>query len=82
MLTVQWKFSTDSYGLVLAVALTATAVHVSVQQTSTREFDQLSSSINEAQSKEKMWIEHAMTLVEKDDLMSDGVLVWAAFHSP
>ena len=47
----------DSYGLVPAVALTAAAVDVSVQPTSTRESDQLSSSVNEAQSKEKMWIE-------------------------
>ena len=37
-------FLPDSYGLVPAVALTATAVHVSVQPTSTRESDQLSSS--------------------------------------
>ena len=43
----------DSYGLVPAVALTATAVHVPVQPTSTRESEPLLSCLNEAQSKEK-----------------------------
>ena len=36
---------------------------------------------HEAQSKEKKWIQNALTLVEKDDLTSDDALVWAAFHA-
>ena len=72
----------DSYGLVPAVALTACAVHVPIQPVSTEESEPLSSCLNEAQSKEKKWIEHApLTLVEKDDLSSDDALVWAAFHA-
>ena len=71
----------DSYGLVPAVALTACAVHIPIQPVSTEESEPLSSCLNEAQSKEKKWIEHALTLVEKDDLSSDDALVWAAFHA-
>ena len=71
----------DSYGLVPAVALTACAVHVPIQPVSTKESELLSSCLNEAQSKEKKWIEHALTLVEKDDLSSNDALVWAAFHA-
>ena len=71
----------DSYGLVPAVALTACAVHVPIQPVSTEESEPLSSCLNDSQSKEKKWIEHALTLVEKDDLSSDDALVWAAFHA-
>ena len=55
----------DSYALVPAIALTANAVHVPVQPMSTRDSEPLSSYLNDAQSKEKRWIEHALTLLEK-----------------
>ena len=35
----------------------------------------------EAQSKEKCWSEHALTLVEKEELTSEDSLVWAAYHA-
>ena len=57
------------------------AVFAPLQPVSTRESEPLSSCLNEAQSKEKKWIEHALTLVEKDDLTSDDALVWVAFHA-
>ena len=35
----------------------------------------------EAQSKEKHWSEHAVTLVEKEELTSEDTLMWAAYHA-
>ena len=57
------------------------AVFAPIQLVSARESEPLSSCLTEAQSKEKKWIEHALTLVEKDDLTSDNTLGWAAFHA-
>ena len=57
-------------------------VFAPIRPVNTKESEPLSSYLNEAQSKEKKWIEHAPPiLVEKDDLTSDDVLVWVAFHA-
>ena len=57
-------------------------VFAPIQLVSTRESEPLFSCLNNAQFKEKKWIEHApLTFVKKDDLTSDDVLVWVAFHA-
>ena len=71
----------DIYGLIPAVALTAKAVHVPIQPMSIRDSEPPSSCLNDAQSKEKRWIKHALTLLESDGLTSEDILVWAAFYA-
>jgi len=70
----------NNYALVPAVALTATTVHVPMGLTSSKGVEHLQSYLDEAQLKERRWIEHALTLVEKDNLTSEDALVWAAHH--
>lgn len=65
--------------MVSAVALTATAIDVPVHPNSNAE--PLKTYLCEAQSKEKCWSEHALTLVEKEELTSEDGLVWAAYHA-
>jgi len=72
-------FLPDHYAMVPAVALTASAVDVPVHPNSHAE--PLQSHLCEVQSKEKCWSEHALTLVEKEELTSEDSLVWAAYHA-
>ena len=65
--------------MVSAVALTATVIDVPVHPNSNAE--SLKTYLCEAQSKEKCWREHALTLVEKEELTSEDGLVWAAYHA-
>jgi len=71
----------NNYALVPAVALTATTVHVPMGLTSRRGVEHLQFCLYEAQFKERRWIEHAFTLVEKDNLTGEDALVWAAHHA-
>ena len=67
--------------MVHAVALTATAIHVPMRLTGSEDYQPLYSCLDEAQLKEKRWIMHALPLLEKDNLTSEDILVWAAYHA-
>ena len=66
----------DSYAVVPAIALTATAVNVPALLSRP-----LQTCLDEARAKEKRWVEHALTLVEKVELTCGDALVWTAYHA-
>ena len=68
----------DSYAVVPAVALLSTAV--GVPKCHTTNIGSLQSCLNEEQSNEEKWLEHALILLQKD-LTGDDTLVWAAYHA-
>jgi len=64
--------------MVPAVALT-TVIDVPMHPNCSTE--PLQTYLCEAQSKEKHWSEHALTLVDKEELTSEDALMWAAYHA-
>ena len=69
---------TDSYAVVLAVPLVSTAI--GVPKCHTTNVGSLQNCLNEEQSNEEKWLEHALILLQKD-LTDDDALLWAAYHA-
>lgn len=59
----------------------ATAIYVPIKLTSSNNYELFQFCLDEAQLKEKRWIEHALTIKERDNLTSEDALVWAAYHA-
>lgn len=69
----------NSYAIVPAVALKTTDVAVSRHLSLNTESTQ--SCLEEALSEEEAWVDHALLLLEKEDLVNEDKIVWAAHHA-
>ena len=66
----------DNYAIVPAITLTATDVGVPMSPNST--IGSFQRCLTQAQSQQTKWVEHALTLLKKEELASDEALAWAA----
>ena len=68
----------DSYEIVPAVALKTSDVAVPKFSCNV---EKRQSHFNEAFTKQKSWVDHALGLIAKEDLVNDDKIVWAAYHA-
>jgi hypothetical protein len=68
----------DNYTIVPAVALKKENVVVPKPP---GEIEVVEGHLEGAKAKEKCWLEHAIKLMEKDELDKDDILAWSAYHA-
>ena len=68
----------DSYEIVPAVALKMNDVAVPKLSCNV---EKRQSHYNEAHTKQKSWVDHALGLLAKEDLVNDDKMVWSVYHA-